>query len=203
MHRCRRAGISHAGAIRHYRIQKDSDGRFSISKRANFQYVAVRHCAPLCRRRAWEPHRRPPRRSLFDLVCHYRSKADGLVCMLQKAVPQVQQETAGLAYNVKDEWEIPRSQITLTKKLGSGQFGDVYQGKWMGKTDVAVKTLKPGSMSTKDFLAEAVLMKCVAMRGARLPREGRAHRRASAGSCGTPIWSNCMRCARRKSLSIS
>lgn len=31
-------------------------------------------------------------------------------------------------------------------------------GKWRNTVDVAVKTLKPGSMTTADFLAEAKLM---------------------------------------------
>jgi fyn-related kinase len=47
----------------------------------------------------------------------------------------------------------------LAKKLGSGQFGDVWEGIWNGSTPVAVKTLKPGSMSSEDFLKEAAIMK--------------------------------------------
>jgi fyn-related kinase len=57
------------------------------------------------------------------------------------------------------QWEIPRSSITLQRKLGSGQFGDVWQGMWNQTTAVAVKTLKPGSMSAEEFLKEAAVMK--------------------------------------------
>ncbi len=60
---------------------------------------------------------------------------------------------------MKDEWEIPRTQITLIEKLGGGQFGEVWQGRWNGTTDVAIKTLKPGTMTAEAFLEEAAVMK--------------------------------------------
>lgn len=53
-------------------------------------------------------------------------------------------QTAGLSYNTVDQWEIERSSIKLLKKLGSGQFGDVWEALWNNTTTVAVKTLKPG-----------------------------------------------------------
>nr|4CSV_A Chain A, SRC-ABL TYROSINE KINASE ANCESTOR [synthetic construct]4UEU_A Chain A, TYROSINE KINASE AS - A COMMON ANCESTOR OF SRC AND ABL [synthetic construct] len=59
-----------------------------------------------------------------------------------------------------DKWEIPRSEITLERKLGSGQFGEVYEGKWRNyNIEVAVKTLKEGTMSVEEFLQEAQIMK--------------------------------------------
>jgi serine/threonine protein kinase len=39
---------------------------------------------------------------------------------------------------VEYEWEIPFSEIKLHKRIGGGQFGDVYTGEWLD-TDVAVK----------------------------------------------------------------
>lgn len=45
------------------------------------------------------------------------------------------------------------------RKLGSGQFGDVWEGLWNNTTPVAIKTLKSGTMDPKDFLAEAQIMK--------------------------------------------
>uniref|UniRef100_A0A8C1Z6E3 Tyrosine-protein kinase n=1 Tax=Cyprinus carpio TaxID=7962 RepID=A0A8C1Z6E3_CYPCA len=48
---------------------------------------------------------------------------------------------------------IPRSSLKLLKKLGAGQFGEVFEGIWNDRTAVAVKTLKP------DFLREAQIMK--------------------------------------------
>jgi len=54
-------------------------------------------------------------------------------------------ETVGLSYNTKDHWEIPKSSLHLIRKIGHGQFGEVYEGVWNNTTPVAIKTLKPGS----------------------------------------------------------
>lgn len=64
-----------------------------------------------------------------------------------------------LSPSLLSQWEIPRTSIELLKKLGSGQFGDVWEGVWNNSTPVAVKTLKPGSMSAEAFLQEAAIMK--------------------------------------------
>lgn len=64
-----------------------------------------------------------------------------------------------LSYKTVDQWEIDRNSIQLLQKLGSGQFGEVWEGLWNNTTPVAVKTLKPGSMDPNDFLREAQLMK--------------------------------------------
>uniref|UniRef100_A0A3B3Q4N8 Serine-threonine/tyrosine-protein kinase catalytic domain-containing protein n=1 Tax=Paramormyrops kingsleyae TaxID=1676925 RepID=A0A3B3Q4N8_9TELE len=39
-------------------------------------------------------------------------------------------------------------------KLGQGCFGEVWMGTWNGTTKVAIKTLKPGTMSPEAFLQE-------------------------------------------------
>lgn len=49
-----------------------------------------------------------------------------------------------LSYKTVDHWEIDRNSIQLLKRLGSGQFGEVWEGLWNNTTPVAVKTLKPG-----------------------------------------------------------
>ena len=40
-----------------------------------------------------------------------------------------------------------------------GQFGEVWEGLWNNTTSVAVKTMKPGTVSASEFLQEAKLMK--------------------------------------------
>lgn len=54
-------------------------------------------------------------------------------------------QTYGLSYNTVDQWEIDRKSIKLLRKLGAGQFGEVFEGLWNDTTPVAVKTLKPGN----------------------------------------------------------
>lgn len=43
-----------------------------------------------------------------------------------------------------DKWEIDRREFKLIRSLGSGQFGDVWEGLWNNCMPVAIKTLKPG-----------------------------------------------------------
>lgn len=64
-----------------------------------------------------------------------------------------------MSYNTRDQWEIDRTSLKFVRKLGHGQFGEVWEGLWNNTTPVAIKTLKPGTMDPKDFLAEAQIMK--------------------------------------------
>lgn len=64
-----------------------------------------------------------------------------------------------LGPELRDKWEIDRSEIQLLRKLGRGNFGEVFYGKWRNNIEVAVKTLREGSMSTAAFLQEAAIMK--------------------------------------------
>ena len=68
-------------------------------------------------------------------------------------------QTTGLSKEANEAWEIDRKSIRFVKKLGAGQFGEVWMGIWNGTTEVAVKTLKPGTMGAEEFLEEAALMK--------------------------------------------
>ncbi|XP_068721735.1 uncharacterized protein [Montipora capricornis] len=66
-----------------------------------------------------------------------------------------------------DEWEIPRENIVINRKLGEGAFGAVCGGEVIGLTaegdwvPVAVKSLKVGSLPEDklEFLSEAETMK--------------------------------------------
>uniref|UniRef100_A0A8C5H6P9 Tyrosine-protein kinase Yes n=1 Tax=Gouania willdenowi TaxID=441366 RepID=A0A8C5H6P9_GOUWI len=94
--------------------------------------------------------------ALQKLVKHYTEHADGLCYRLTTVCPTVKPQTQGLA---KDAWEIPRESLRLEVKLGQGCFGEVWMGTWNGTTKVAIKTLKPGTMSPEAFLQEAQIMK--------------------------------------------
>ena len=79
----------------------------------------------------------------------------GLCCQLTKACPRPAPSEArsnALEYATRDQYEIPKSQIQLLRKLGAGNFGEVWKGSWQNRVDVAVKTLKPGTMSPEAFL---------------------------------------------------
>ncbi len=56
----------------------------------------------------------------------------------------VKPEPDGLSHNLVDKWEISRREIKLIRRLGHGQFGDVWEGVWNDNVSVAVKTLKSG-----------------------------------------------------------
>uniref|UniRef100_A0A7N5KIS8 Tyrosine-protein kinase n=1 Tax=Ailuropoda melanoleuca TaxID=9646 RepID=A0A7N5KIS8_AILME len=85
-----------------------------------------------------------------------KEHADGLCHRLTTVCPTSKPQTQGLA---KDAWEIPRESLRLEVKLGQGCFGEVWMGTWNGTTRVAIKTLKPGTMSPEAFLQEAQVMK--------------------------------------------
>ncbi|MCI4395647.1 hypothetical protein PGIGA_G00194330 [Pangasianodon gigas] len=82
--------------------------------------------------------------------------ADGLCYHLTGVCVNYTPETVGLTH---DTWEIARESLQLDVKLGAGCFADVWCGTWNGNTKVAVKTLKPGTMSPESFLEEAQIMK--------------------------------------------
>lgn len=74
-----------------------------------------------------------------------------------------------ILFQKKDKNELPsikREQITLTKRLGSGAFGEVFEGKVKdiirGETEirVAIKSLKEGATQCEvvEFIKEAKLM---------------------------------------------
>uniref|UniRef100_A0A8B9RGD7 Tyrosine-protein kinase n=1 Tax=Astyanax mexicanus TaxID=7994 RepID=A0A8B9RGD7_ASTMX len=93
--------------------------------------------------------------SLQELVQYYSRSADGLCQRLgspcKNAAPQRPW--------AQDEWEIPRETLKMVKRLGAGQFGEVWMGYYKNNQKVAIKTLKEGSMEPEAFLQEANLMK--------------------------------------------
>ncbi|XP_028858458.1 tyrosine-protein kinase SRK2 [Denticeps clupeoides] len=123
------------GKVKHYRIKKlDLTGDYYVTTGQYFHTVK-------------------------ELVDYY-SKHDGLCLRLGVPCKKVEApQTHGLSYNTADQWEIERGSVRLLQRLGAGQFGEVYEGVWNDTTPVAVKTLKPGTMDSEDFLREAQIMK--------------------------------------------
>ncbi|XP_073481237.1 tyrosine-protein kinase Blk [Aquarana catesbeiana] len=115
--------------VKHYKIRMLDNGGYYISPTLTFS-------------------------SLQDLVKHYTERADGLCRKLEKHCPALEKSTWE-----GDVWEIPRDSLRLVKRLGAGQFGEVWMGYYNNNMKVAIKTLKEGSMSPMAFLEEANLMK--------------------------------------------
>ncbi|KAM4795875.1 tyrosine-protein kinase Lck [Rhinophrynus dorsalis] len=116
--------------VKHYKIRNLDNGGFYISPRKPFN-------------------------DLQELVQHYSRSSDGLCTLLKEPCQTQRPQKPWWA----DEWEIPRNKLQLVKKLGAGQFGEVWMGFYNGHTKVAIKSLKQGTMSPAAFLAEANLMK--------------------------------------------
>ncbi|NXC49500.1 FRK kinase, partial [Penelope pileata] len=122
-------------SVKHYRIRRLDGGGFFLSRSKTFK-------------------------TMNEFVDYYSKNSDGLCVMLGKPCLKVQIPTTfDLSYKTVDQWEIDRKSLKFVKKLGSGQFGEVWEGLWNNTTPVAIKTLKPGSMDPKDFLREAQIMK--------------------------------------------
>uniref|UniRef100_UPI00398F0612 tyrosine-protein kinase FRK n=1 Tax=Pristiophorus japonicus TaxID=55135 RepID=UPI00398F0612 len=121
--------------VKHYKIRRLDGGGFFIARRATFH-------------------------TLVELVDNYMQSQDGLCTKLDAPCQKLETPvTVGLSYNTVDQWEIPRNSLKLIKKLGAGMFGEVWQGVWNDRTQVAIKTLKIGTMAKEDFLREAQIMK--------------------------------------------
>ena len=67
--------------------------------------------------------------------------------------------THGLSHDTVEQYEVPARSFEKVKKLGGGNFGDVYEGLWNGSTKVAIKCLKGGNVNADEFMAEAEHMR--------------------------------------------
>ncbi|XP_029132363.1 proto-oncogene tyrosine-protein kinase Src isoform X1 [Labrus bergylta] len=144
--------------VKHYKIRKLDSGGFYITSRTQFTslqqlvfHYRSEYSCPLMVN--WDLKCCP---SPAHLLCCLSEHSDGLCHALTEVCPVAKPQTQGLA---RDAWEIPRESLRLDLKLGQGCFGEVWMGTWNGTTRVAIKTLKPGTMSPEAFLQEAQVMK--------------------------------------------
>ncbi|XP_019492734.1 PREDICTED: tyrosine-protein kinase Srms [Hipposideros armiger] len=79
-----------------------------------------------------------------------------------------------------DEWERPRSEFTLRRKLGEGYFGEVWEGLWLGSVPVAVKVIKSADMKLADLAKEIQTLKSL--------RHERLIRLHAVCSAGEPVY---------------
>ena len=90
--------------------------------------------------------------TIQGLVEYYKQQGDVLCTNLKHACLLAERP------QMNEEWEIDRQSLSLMRKLGAGQFGEVREGLWNNKISVAVKILKPGTMPVDEFLQEASIM---------------------------------------------
>ena len=126
------------GRVYHYRIdQEETTGYYYVSQKSKFP-------------------------TLPELIHHHSCEVDGLITVLLYPAPKKWNKPQLYSFSpgemLNDKWELDRCEIQMGKKLGSGQYGDVYEGVWLGRS-VAVKTLKEENMCLEDFMAEAQIMK--------------------------------------------
>ncbi|XP_036412019.1 tyrosine-protein kinase Lyn isoform X1 [Colossoma macropomum] len=126
----RDVGPQGSDVVKHYKIRSLDNGGYYISPKITFP-------------------------DIIKMIHHYHKQADGLCRKLERPCekPKAQKPWD------KDAWEISKESIKMVKKLGAGQFGEVWMAYYNNTTKVAVKTLKPGTMSVEAFLEEANLMK--------------------------------------------
>lgn len=56
---------------------------------------------------------------------HLPEMADGLCCQLTFPAPRIAPTRPDLSHDTQQNWEIPRNQLQLKRKLGDGNFGEV------------------------------------------------------------------------------
>jgi len=115
--------------VKHYKIKAMDNGGYYVTTRKTFN-------------------------TLQELVAYYTEGPNGLCHELKKACPKSKP-----SYWPSKKDEIDRKDLEFIKELGGGNFGKVYYGRFRGHTEVAIKTLKPGTMSPQAFLEEAAIMR--------------------------------------------
>lgn len=101
--------------------------------------------------------------SVPQLVQFYseNSAANDIIINLSYQIPKAILSPISCPNIEHDKFEVDRRFLLLGKKLGSGQFGDVYRGVWKNSSPVAVKTMKETEDidAINEFLNEAKVMK--------------------------------------------
>ncbi|XP_006873403.1 PREDICTED: tyrosine-protein kinase Srms [Chrysochloris asiatica] len=111
--------------------------------------------------------------SLEELLSYYKANWELIQNpLLQPCAPQVR--------SLQDEWERPRSEFALRRKLGQGYFGEVWEGLWLGSTPVAIKIIKSADMKLADLAKEIHALKSL--------RHERLIRLHAVCSAGEPVY---------------
>lgn len=115
--------------VKHYRIKTLDNGGYFVATRNTF-------------------------RTMSELITFYSRGPNGLCYKLIRPCPKPKP-----SFWPDRSDEIQRSELQFVRKIGTGCFGEVYYGCYRNSTEVAIKTLKHGTMSPQAFLDEAVIMR--------------------------------------------
>ncbi|CAG5897171.1 unnamed protein product [Menidia menidia] len=116
-------------SVKHYRIRNLEKGGFYISPKISFTDIG-------------------------SMLKHYHRKADGLCRKLERPSekPKAQKPWD------KDAWEVPKEAIKMVRKLGAGQFGEVWMGSLLDflKSEKGCKLLLPKLIDFSAQIAEGM-----------------------------------------------
>lgn len=115
--------------VKHYRIKTLDNGGYFVAHRNTF-------------------------RTMAELITFYSKAQNGLCYKLVRPCPKPKP-----SFWPDRSDEIQRSELRQIRKIGTGCFGEVYYGCYRNTKEVAIKTLKQGTMSPQAFLEEAVIMR--------------------------------------------
>ncbi|XP_066300499.1 uncharacterized protein [Branchiostoma lanceolatum] len=117
--------------VSHFKVQRSTEGKLFVTGGLEFN-------------------------SMTELVEHYLEDGRISNCTFSTPCPAA---TSEIPQPHAEIWEISRENIKLLRKIGQGNFGDVFQGLWKENVEVAVKTAKKEAMPDDQFLKEADTMK--------------------------------------------
>lgn len=119
---------SSEGHTKHYHIKQSNDGQYFVADKHLFKTIP-------------------------ELIYYHKHNCAGLVVRLRSPPNDKRKPTPLIGTR-----EIDPDELVIKETLGSGQFGTVSRGIYNGKTEVAVKIMKDGTMSEIDFIEEAKVM---------------------------------------------
>uniref|UniRef100_A0A1X7TCN4 Tyrosine-protein kinase n=1 Tax=Amphimedon queenslandica TaxID=400682 RepID=A0A1X7TCN4_AMPQE len=126
--------ICHKGQAMHYLIRIDEEKKYYI----------------------YNMHRFP---TVTELIEYHKLNGGGLPTRLRQppALLVPNQPALRVSSAFDDKWRIDKSELSLGKELGSGQFKRVVAGQWRNEVDVAIKIME-GALNEDDLIKEAILM---------------------------------------------
>nr|XP_016848966.1 PREDICTED: tyrosine-protein kinase Srms isoform X1 [Anolis carolinensis] len=126
--------------VRHFRIYKDPGGGFYLEKGHTFPTLAqLLSYYTVNWKVIQSPLLQPCTQKRFQ-NCNPKS-------------PECNAGNVMLRTPETDQWERPRSEFQLWRKMGEGCFGEVWEGMWKNTVPVAIKIMKQADMRD-DFAKE-------------------------------------------------